>query len=499
MQNSTGVANSNVKTGLGKTVKISGKQAEQMRAMGIEVREPGQIFFKVDDTTDPAVVLKPGTMNKLEASKELRRQYEEEETEMNFAKVFEGRHYKEVLVAITRTLNRVLGSIHGVQNFFGPSPTEIEIPVAIRNGQPVTERAFSGDLLVSAFEDAQAKIRIKGASTVSLTISAKKKYGHYISRIFDEVETELLENSIYKGRAVVVTAGDQGVDFNLTEIRVNDSIYLNRAEELIVQDYIIDELSAGGKRVYLFTGGYGNAKTETAMRVGAAALETNMTFFYVKDAKLFPQMLEMTRLYGASIVFLEDVDEIAGSVARDAAMNMILNTLDGMETKGRHLRVILTTNHIDKINEAARRPGRIDVIREFNNPDNETKCKIFAHYFKGLPGADDLNLMELSEYIGDISGATIAEISKRSVIQSRKHAQITDDVVRGAYASMEYHIKLMAGKVEKRTNTVDDLLAIIFEEQVSRKTNAISAVVEGHSEVLGNHGQMLQQILQRVG
>jgi hypothetical protein len=460
------------------THNITRAQLEILRAAGVNIEKPGSITFEVIDHSETAIVIKPEMMNKKEVATVLMQQYTDEENVQLFAKDFEGRHYTETLVAITRVLNRELNAISGAKGgFFGPSCGYREVTVDIKDGKVITENAFFGDFVIHQFDEADAEIAVKGASYVIFKITCKKKFESYVTALFAKVTKELQENSIYKGKGIVVTKENNMPHFQLQEIKSNKAIFLNEKEELLVQDYIIDELATPKKRTALLTGDYGTGKTESVQRIGEAGIAQGMSFFYVKDASLFTELLTLSKAYGPSIVYMEDIDEIAGDEERDAAMNKILNTLDGVEVKARHLWVILTTNHIEKINSALKRPGRLDVIVQFQNPAHETKIKIFQHYFSSLVGFDDLDLPLLSEYIGSISGAFVAEICKRSVIQSKKKGVITNDIVKGAYASLEYHIQAMTNKAEVRSELT---LTEIVEAAVQSKVQPVLAWIAEH-------------------
>ena len=207
----------------------------------------------------------------------------------------------------------------------------------------------------------------------SISAEVKKRYANEVREFFDIVQDILDKDSIYRGKAITVTKqtdpwGDVTLDFDIFEMKVSNKIVLNEDVDTVVRNFIIDDLGEEGKRCYLFSGGYGNGKTETAMKVGAAGLVKGMAYFYCKDAEVFHMLLKQAVNYQPCIVFLEDVDEIGSGSKRDADMNRILNTLDGVQTKGNNLTVIFTTNHEKRINPALRRPGRIDLVINFGNP-----------------------------------------------------------------------------------------------------------------------------------
>jgi SpoVK/Ycf46/Vps4 family AAA+-type ATPase len=184
------------------------------------------------------------------------------------------------------------------------------------------------------------------------------------------------------------------------------------------------------------------------MKIGREANKINHPFFYLKDAELFDEAIRICKKYGISFLFVEDIDEIGSGEARDKHMNKILNTLDGVEIKGSQVTVIFTTNHAKKINPALRRPGRIDSIINFDNPNKETRVKIMKKKFSHLFGAESLNYDYLATEMGDLSGSLVAEICSRSIEFCEDEAGISDEIIQTAIASMQYHIDFMNDKVE---------------------------------------------------
>lgn len=219
---------------------------------------------------------------------------------------------------------------------------------------------------------------------------------------------------------------------------------LNEATQLVIDNFVTGVLADLGKRTFLFTGNYGNGKTEVAMQVGRIAVrEHNMSFFYVKDASVFEQLLVQSKKYQPAIIFLEDIDEIGSGEQRDARMNSILNTLDGVQTKGNNLITIFTTNHPKRINSAMRRPGRIDLVVQFENPDKVATKKIMQTYFGSIEGSDKLDYDKLAAAMPNAQGAVIAEICKRGVKLASRSNHIDDGMVLACIESIKFQIELM--------------------------------------------------------
>jgi len=421
----------------------------------------------IEFSKETSKIIIPEGMSKLEAANDLKNQWDNEEQEQAFEITLEGWDWKDGLRAFRNVVEDKFGWLKGKSDWWS-TPTEISIVTGYQNGIPQNEMAFYGKVKFPAWEDCPGEVGVNKAGFVWIGVMAKKKYSSAINTFFKEVQQYLKNNSIYRGKPVVVTVenrfGGTNINLEITELKKNPKIILNIGERSVVDNLIIDQLTEEGKACYLFTGTYGNGKTETALEIGIEANKRDITFFYLKDSKHFDKVLAFARKYEPCILFVEDIDEIAAGENRDEKMNAILNTLDGVQTKGRNVKVIFTTNHEKSINKALRRPGRIDLIINFSNPEKDTVRKIFEKYFEGLDGADEIDYEMIGAKAPDAPGAVIAEIAKRGVVLSKKDGQINTNRVLAALTSMEHHIKFMndevdkVNKVEDAFNTIRDFL-----------------------------------------
>jgi len=432
--------------------------AKAIRAMHEQDMLANQAVTEFSTTQKKIIV--PVSMNKLEASQELERQYHDEETIIEVARQFNDWNWKDVLVAVKKAAEQHFGWVQGKtkHTFFGTErPKDIEVIVDIKSGKKITETCFYGAFTASAWENAEMNV---GPGLISCEV--KKRYSNEVKKFFDLIQTILDNSSIYRGKSITVTKKEDpwknvSLDFEVFELKISDKIVLNDDIERIVQNFVIDDLGDEGKRCYLFSGNYGNAKTETAMRVGGAGLNKGLAFFYCKDASVFHMLLKQAVNYQPCIVFLEDVDEIGSGEQRDADMNRILNTLDGVQTKNNNLTVMFTTNHENKINSALRRPGRIDLVVKFGNPDTHSIEKIFKLYLEKLDKEyngkkSGLDYKKIVKQCGDVPGAVVAEVCKRAVKLCVKRQACNDDLVLSAIDSMKHHLALMEQPLEKASN-----------------------------------------------
>lgn len=406
-------------------------------------------------TTAQKIII-PHSMNKKQASEELQRQWQDEETLINVDYTYDGYNWRDVLVAVKKVTEEHFGWISGVtiNSFFGSQlPTELEVVTDVVDGKNITETCFYGRVKIATWENAELTV---DGNYLSATV--KKRYSTNAKEYYAKIGEYLKTKSIYRGKSITVTRqndpwGNPTLNFDIFELKSSNNIVLNDDIKRLIDNFIIDDIGEQGKRCYLFSGGYGNAKTETAMQIGQIGKERGLAFFYCKDAEMFHTLLNVAKNYQPCIIFMEDIDEIGSGEERDSRMNKILNTLDGVQTKNNNLTVIFTTNHENRINPALRRPGRIDLVINFQNPNAKSIYRIYNIYLKDLInkyGNTDINFEELAIYTGDVPGAVVAEIAKRAVKLCEKKRACTMELCQSAVDSMKHHLELMAEPIESK-------------------------------------------------
>ncbi|GAA0472188.1 CDC48 family AAA ATPase (plasmid) [Halococcus dombrowskii] len=121
-----------------------------------------------------------------------------------------------------------------------------------------------------------------------------------------------------------------------------------------------------------------------------------------------------------SVVFIDDVDAIvpkredANDVER-RIVAQLLGLLDGLAERGQVI-VIGTTNRLDVIDPALRRPGRFDRELEIGVPDGEGRKEILSIHTRGMPLSDDIDLDTYAENTHGFVGADIENLVKESAM-----------------------------------------------------------------------------------
>lgn len=423
--------------------------------------EVGNVATQFSELTDTIII--PKRMTKLEAAKELELQHAEEEKVVEKIKVFEGWAYNDALVAIMRVSKVTFGWINAQKkkDFFGNDilPNEIKIQTDVE----AWEDCFMGEFKVASWDGAKATVGMTGPKhhpVAYIAVAAKKKFGDRINDFFNAVESELKANSIYKGKCLMWTL-DKG--FTFIENRGTDDIVLNENEQLVLDNFIIKPILSGKreKRGILFAGPYGTGKTETALKIGRVANKVGQTFIYCKDRNL-SAVLEIAKHYQPSIVFVEDIDEMA-SGDRSEAINDLLNTIDGIQTKGQPLTLIMTTNHKEKINQAFRRPGRIDVVLNFDLPSKATMAIMYKKFLKEAKGIDYAAMAKKTPHV---QGAVVKEIANRALLSVGEGEQLENKHIEMSIELTRMQIDFMAEPAIVKDASIDSGFRKLVEEGI---------------------------------
>ena len=141
------------------------------------------------------------------------------------------------------------------------------------------------------------------------------------------------------------------------------------------------------KRNYLFHGKPGTGKTSLVRLIGTMTRRSIYTVAFdsqLSDSSLFNAILEIR---SNALLLLEDIDcsfrqrDTIGMSA--VTMSGLLNALDGIAGKD-NLITFITTNHLDKLDPALIRPGRVDMMVGFADMSDEQIRGMFELFGKKL-------------------------------------------------------------------------------------------------------------------
>ena len=136
------------------------------------------------------------------------------------------------------------------------------------------------------------------------------------------------------------------------------------------------------------------------------------------------KLFEEARNYPSACIFIDEADSLLaqreeGENKNDSNMtvNQILTELDGFD-KNENIFVIIATNRLDMIDEAAKRSGRFDTILHIGIPTFENRVDLFELYINKVEHDKDIDFVKLAELTKEITGADVDNIVNQSAIDA---------------------------------------------------------------------------------
>lgn len=308
------------------------------------------------------------------------------------------------------------------------------------------------------------------SSELVITGCCKMKYQSMIDAIVDRTRMLISTNSIYRNQALEITGEHEepkrlnldGIDSQLMVLSRQTEFDLQPLRSRILYPEKCIEKGIPLKYGCLLEGKYGTGKTLLAFKTAREAVNNNWTFIYLKEPSLLAETLRMVKIIDRScngvIVFVEDIDQVTKG-ERDSALQDILNTLDGGDTKDMNVITLFTTNHIELIEPTFLRGKRIGSVITMDCLDRETALRFIQESFRESEGyrigelSSSLDLIEQME----IAPAFMAEIveSIKSRLMFSEDNTVTDEMLGNAVKAYGRQVNLsrkrdMGMTVEKR-------------------------------------------------
>jgi len=194
---------------------------------------------------------------------------------------------------------------------------------------------------------------------------------------------------------------------------------------------IFQRLGVDPPKGVLLHGPPGTGKTRLAR---AVANESEARFFHIagpeimgsaygESEKRLRELFEQAAEAAPSIIFIDEIDSIApkrSQVTGEAEKRLVaqlLSLLDGIEPR-QNLVVIAATNRPEALDEALRRPGRLDREIIVGVPDEIGRREILGIHTRGMPLATDVDLDELARRTYGFVGADLAALTREAALES---------------------------------------------------------------------------------
>ncbi|OCB89816.1 hypothetical protein A7U60_g2997 [Sanghuangporus baumii] len=164
------------------------------------------------------------------------------------------------------------------------------------------------------------------------------------------------------------------------------------------------------RRGYLLHGPPGSGKSSFIQAL-AGALNYDICLLNLSERGLHDDKLIhlLSNAVERSIVLIEDIDAAFNKrvqTSEDGYQSSVtfsgfLNALDGVAS-GEERIIFMTTNHLDRLDPALIRPGRVDLLELIDDAQPSQAARLFGRFYSGDAEVSDQELEELSNELAGI-------------------------------------------------------------------------------------------------
>ncbi|MBI1881282.1 MAG: CDC48 family AAA ATPase, partial [Chloroflexi bacterium] len=267
---------------------------------------------------------------------------------------------------------------------------------------------------------------------------------------------------------------------------------------------VFERLGIDPPKGVLLYGPPGSGKTLIAR---AVAHETSAHFLHVNGPEIIDKwygaseahlrgFFEEARRHAPAIIFIDEIDAIAPKreeMSGDRQVErrvvaQLLALMDGLESRGDVI-VIAATNIPNTLDPALRRPGRFDREIAIGIPDRDGRQEIIEIHSRGMPLADNVDLVRLASITHGFVGADLEALSREAAMSALRRLMPDIDF---AQARIPYE-KLMALEV-----TMDDFLAALAEIEPSAIREVFTEVPEVSWNDIGGLDEIKRLLMETV-
>ena len=145
--------------------------------------------------------------------------------------------------------------------------------------------------------------------------------------------------------------------------------------------------------------------------------------YYGESEAHLRRIFDEATVHAPSIIFLDEIDAVAPKreelggekQLEKRVVAQLLALMDGLSSRGQVI-VIGATNIPNVLDHALRRPGRFDREIEIGIPDKNGRLEILDVHTRGMPLAEDVDLVRISEITHGFVGADLEALSREAAM-----------------------------------------------------------------------------------
>ena len=441
----------------------------------------------------------------------LERKLADEQTILDVHEVI-NHHPYDALVAFNEVMRQTYGWTSPVpkMTFFGPQPPDlVTVKTGPKEGDSV--QVPCGTFKLPNVEKPIEVYMNFAGNCLIIRGQVRKIDRSFLMELAKKTREYLKLHSIYRSKAINLKCDDAG-NIVPSEISFIDTDYIN-PDELILNPDEYEQVTASLwtpirqtalcethgiplKRGVLLEGVFGTGKTMTANVTSKICVDNGWTYILLDDVRGLKDAILFAQKYQPCVVFAEDVDRVAEE--RDQRGNDLLNTIDGILNKNSKVISVMTTNHVEKLNPAMLRPGRLDAVISVRPPEAEAVRRLVHLYGAELIDVSD-DLKKSAEVLSGNIPATIREVVERSKLAMIAHGNtfVTDEDLFVAATGMEAHLNLLNQKTPDITD--EEALGKAFAKVVGGNSEKLDMAMEHAAYVAHKVGKSASQVVKAAG
>lgn len=379
-------------------------------------------------------IIVPETIKLREASRYLGQLADQEEMDVDIDEFIDGYLFADVAYCF----NKAIETIHGyslqktktVSSFFG----EFKVPpklLTVATSLKTSIQVPWGEFTLPGVEGTVELTPFRRSGSMFGTriyAQIKQRDKERVQKVVNLTREFLRTESVFKGQPFSLELKDAEGNYkdmplpSFIDVENTVNPIFNRDVEAEITASVYApiartaELRANNiplKRGVCLYGPFGTGKTQTSRRVAQLAKENGWTFIKVEAPDEFADILRLARNFQPCVVFCEDIDRITAG-RRTVKLDEILNNLDGIDSKGAEILVVVTTNEFDDINRAMLRAGRLDASIPVPYPDQDASERLLRFYAGDLLEDDEDITAACKEMADKIPASAVEEVIKRS-------------------------------------------------------------------------------------